>query len=109
MNQRLISKVGTVTDTLLKLEWGLCTQVTVSWDDAVKMQGVNGWRLPTLGELRMFWEACESQPDMSIETRLCWSSSRYTIWGTWCINFQNGNVLHLGHHHSCAVKLVRNI
>ena len=72
----------------LNIEWGPEAPGTLPWQDACEWAASlgNGWRLPTIGELRIAHE----QKVGGFASDYYWSSSEYNSYNAWYQSFLNG-------------------
>ena len=76
-----------------------------SWNDAESMVRL-GFRLPTIDELRLMY-LCKGK--LGMENEEYWSSSEYSNYGAWGVNFSSGDSNFSYKDNSLRVRAVRTI
>lgn len=76
MQQRLSIENGNIKDSLTGLEWQVWALTKLSWYEAMSLRLADGWRMPTLGELRMLWEVGQEHPEILPQDEEYWSASK---------------------------------
>ena len=90
----------------LNIEWGPEALGTLTWEKAVEWAGSlgEGWRLPTIGELRIAYE----QKVGGFASGNYWSSSENYSGGAWNQAFSNGYQYNGGKSSTRRVRACRD-
>jgi hypothetical protein len=89
------------------IEWGPEAPSTLPWQEAIdwcKTMG-DGWRLPTIGELRIAYE----QNVGGFASSLYWSSSEYNSLVAWYQTFSNGVQDYAFKYYNLRVRACRDV